>query len=360
MDFTLYSAYNAYKKNKKNYKYEISVPKRRKVNNKKIDEFFERYINGEDLKKKEMIYLFQTIISNAEYDLEMEKKADKLYTKILNLDRKYSFAECVFFTQYSTFIWIKKQKYDSNGKIKEEYKDLKMPRLFFAKGILFRVKNAGAYQSRNKVVFNGINNCSFEQHLHVLYHELTHYKQWYELNNSFVTQSAINYFKCIILAAKKGEYNRNYDFKEAEVEAETEGFVEVIEVLKKYAMNKYEVIEKRLKEKENIIRMQALSFQSDEESNFYETYTYNVQEISNYLKKDKQLMKIYKFLSIFYSKNGILKNEEELLKSYKESKQNDKVDITIFYEFFLYLYDKGISDIKLSDDLYKEKCEIIY
>ena len=101
-----------------------------------------------------------------------------------------------------------------------------------------------------------------------------------------------------------------------------------------------------------------MSNQIDKDCNSYEHSDYNVMKFNEQIKKRRWIIRYYEILKLFYNNDGSLKNERELLESYFKVK--NEVEISIFYEFFINVYNDGISNIQLPEYLQKEKYNIVY
>jgi len=308
---------------------------------------------------------------------EVDIIAEKIYSDLLKGKENLTLINLKFLINYTVYKKYCEIKYDNDGNVRKGYEKFNFPELSLNFDI--NTNNLGYFTLNDGIPSIAIKYYDYLEkamlsgnvHLVALYniiqtinHEMTHYKQEYELNSSMLTKSSFNMLKHYIAYNKFAtkdfdEYEVNYKFKEIETEAEFNAYIDTIKIIKKYIPDEKKLIEFYEKKKDSILDEESISYQELNNQEYYLRDEYNLKSMISALKEDKSILERYPQLQYFFDKEGLLKSEIDLLKGFSQC-DNDTREI--YYEFFTYIY--GLGDYRdvtnnLSEDLMEVKFNII-
>lgn len=304
------------------------------------------------------------------------EKAEKIYGDLLKCNKVLSDSELVFVINYTVYKKLRSIKYDSNGNVKPGYEGMEFPKI----NLVFDDPTSvlGFYQSNQKenysinLKFDGftklllssetMNKRVMYELIHVINHEMTHYKQEYDAYAGLMTSSFFNYITCIL--AKKysteffDEYSTNYAYKSLEAEAELDSLRDTIEYINKYLENPNS-LKRYSRLRRNRLKEKYVAYQLSTDYEYILRDEYNVKCLILSVKEDKNLLVEFPQLRQFFEADGTLKSEGDLLKGFSRSDDDTK---KVYIEFFNYLY--GLGDYRdvttdLSPDLKEIKYDVI-
>ena len=320
-----------------------------------LNEYYENYLNNA-LSEEEVKYFFNYLLANVKKD-DVRKYTDLIYSYIINKNN-ISADEMIFVAHFTMFLCTEKMMYDEKGIIKDDYKAMEIPPLIICN--FLDSDELGSYDLLGEVLLNGEKltcNSSIEimTFINVICHEMRHYQQDYELSNGLLTAQAFSYFLATITP---NDDNRdiharsNYWFSPIEMDAEEFGYIETLDIYKKYAPEKKTEIgilsEKAISIKEN--KTIAYAYSSDMKLFITDDYEFiNLMAYIDYLNNDpdgKALADIFidELISYGIIPNILLKTsdnkvsllpEEELLKKYMAALEDQK---EVFALALRYLY----------------------
>lgn len=321
--------------------------------------------------KKEI--LFKRLISNILLeDKQSEEYASSVYRYLLNREGEYSSSEIDFITRYTIYLNYHRIKYDEDGKVKPGYEKLSMPkinvedRISETEDILAGYALSTVLISRDLIITpwkNG-NKEKLFQFIQALSHEMVHYKQDYEAREGMLTLSS---FKEILSAAARGQQyddeERNYYFRDIEVEAQVESMTYAVEIGQEYLPDIISAQRIMLQKKEDYLIEEALSFQYDDESTLALRDFYDIGMLSvavangvEILGNKIDLLERYPQLNAFFNENRQMRSEEELLTAYQYLLKDNNELASIYEQFLVYIYHR--EDVMKNQNLPIELIEI--
>lgn len=331
--------------------------------------------NLSDEKKKELL---RGIISNINLeDKKSEEYASYIFRYLLNRDGSYDDNEIEFITYYTIYLNYHKMKYDLHGNVRSGYEDAKMPSVSIDQHV-YGLDNAYAAYGLSTVFisselsikpFREGDKDSLFSYLQIISHEMVHYKQDYEATHGLLTESSFNnILHEVIVQQEYDDANRNYRFREIEVEAQIESMRYAIELAQEFFPSYASFQERMFVERENYLMEEALSFQFDDASIFALRDFYDIGLLSIAVSSGtkrvgpRKLLEKYPQLLSFFHENGQMRSEEELLLRYKELKDNNSSIANIYEMFLVYIYHKDpiLRNTNLSSDLLNAKKDFIY
>lgn len=188
--------------------------------------------------------------------------------------------------------------------------------------------------------------------IHVINHELEHYRDSSDYSNGKITIGAWKMLKNRLLRnhlSKKdfNEYLVNYHYKESEITANKQGYRETKSILLEF-LPKEEIVED-INELNNHIKETdfgtAEAFQVTSKQIPETLEKYNIENLENIVFHNKELVKKNKLLQIFFEYNGNLKSTDTIIKEYTKILTNQQIGpeqktnySEIYSEMFDYLF----------------------
>ena len=320
-----------------------------------IDDYYIRCLSR-SLSKSEEEFFYNYLLSNLDSKKHRDY-ADSIYKYILMGNGNLTTAEIVFTGQYTMYLNYEKMKYDKDGNVKEGYEKMTIPPLRIYKSIkddgFFR-KDCIGIDYQLAIAGDGIKLYDFIQ---TICHEMRHFQQDYQSRNNILNVHSFEYFVDQNVD-KSGQSSCNYWFLPIEIDAEEYGDQEVLELLKTYAPERTDLINKY---KEHLMKLsinKSLAFSLLEEEHLYLTDVSDImwlfREADNTLQAEEEIPGIMdEFISLLTEKKIIpnlfkvdsnkqlkLLSEQTLLMKYYSSTAEDKG----LYEkalLFYYTLDKN-------------------
>lgn len=321
-----------------------------------LKEYYENYLSNK-LSEEETRYFLNYLLANVKGE-SVRNYTDLIYSYIINKNN-ISADEMIFVAHFTMFLCTEKMKYDENGNIKDDYKDMDIPPLIICNYL--DADELGSYDKLGKILLNGEKltcNSSFEimTFINVICHEMRHYQQDYELSNGLLTARAFSYFLETITPdddKNREKHDRcNYWFSPIEMDADEFSYEEALEIYKKYAPKKQSEIDILSKKAVSIKENKAIAYAYSSDMKLFITDDYDFIKLMgyiDYLNNDPDVRSMaYLFIDELIS-YGIIPNillntsdnklsllpEEELLKKYMEAGEEQK---EVFALVLRYLY----------------------
>ena len=320
---------------------------------------FHRFTLKEKLSNQELNYMFCYFTNFIDSSNPvMIKIYESLATWLIKSDMNYGIYSKTFLLHFLMHEFCKENNFeDVNLYITDTYLNNGLPHdlnglSISPHNIVSISYNLAMKDSENCQKNYGVNNSI--KIIHTLFHELQHIKQFTLLKNNttYNTTAFIavknELFNKYLSTKDNNEYFTNYENREIEREANIGGWINTFKVLSKYASERKDVI-KMIKSNTIITKYkESIAHQTNIENNISnELEFYNVRSLIKIISKNPFVIKEYPILTIFFNKNGEIKDLKSLVITYQDIINNNnmynghRVDLDIFNEFFKVLIKPG-------------------
>ncbi len=188
-----------------------------------------------------------------------------------------------------------------------------------------------------------------------LFHELQHFTQSLEAESGRVSLTAMkmvknHLFRTYLSTSQFNEYTENYDYRETEVEADMQGYLDAFKYARSFVPKRIKELTKTRARSDRMRSKSAFSFQFYE--NGLKTYieNYNVKMLNDIVKKRPYLINEFPQLKLFYNSNGDYIGFNNLISGYTRAQLNGMSEeyLGTYDEFFVIEFKDRLDNLNLN------------